>query len=87
MATNIDQLKNALSEYHEGVEQHVTALQEQFEDLQPLWQSLKQEYGGTEADELIQSWEQTAAWFEDYIQSSQRINAFLADRLSHLNNL
>jgi len=87
MAMNVNQFKADLAEYQRSLEKHVKQLEQDFEELQPLWAGLSSEYGGESAEELLAAWSQTASWFEEYMHNTRNLSRFLEDRIIYLNSL
>ncbi len=87
MALDVDQLQSGLDDYRKNLERQREQLQGRFTDLQHLFDALFASYAGQMAEEFRQHWGHTAEWFEEYLETSQRLDKFLETRTDQLRKL
>jgi uncharacterized protein YukE len=85
MATNVDKLREGLRNYNDSLDSHLEKLLLDFESLMGHYSHFRQEYEGQAAEEFKAVWEQTARWFEDYINITQSLSRTLEERIDSLN--
>jgi uncharacterized protein YukE len=85
MATNVDKLREGLRNYNDSLNNHLEKLNQDFDSLMGHYVHFRQEYEGQAAEEFKAVWEQTARWFEDYINISQSLSKTLTERIDSLN--
>lgn len=87
MALDVDKLQAGLDDYRKNLGRQREQLRGNFDDLQHLFDALFASYGGQMAEEFRQHWGNTAEWFEEYIESAQRLDTFLESRIDQLRSL
>jgi hypothetical protein len=76
-----------LIEYRNSLERHLGQLTSEYHQLEGRWRTFNSVSEGDYADQFRAGWRQTEARFKDYINQSQKIKAFLNERISALEAL
>lgn len=87
MATNVDILREGLRNYNASLNGHLEKLLLNYDSLMEQYSHFRQEYEGQAAEDFKAVWEQTARWFENYINITQSLSKTLEERIDSLNSV
>ena len=87
MALDVDQLRVGLDDYRRMLALQRERLQDEFMELQQLFDLLWAQYGGAMAEDFQHHWGVTAEWFEEYLHDAKHLDLFLAERIEALRHL
>jgi uncharacterized protein YukE len=73
-----------LEDYQKHLHQHVTQLQQEYQQLEGRWHAFRDVYAGDAADQFKPGWEQTAQGFREYLQQTKQIMSTLEERIESL---
>lgn len=86
-AVNVDVLRQRLKDYSESLGKHLVQVREEYTQLENRWRSFNSVAAGDYADQFRAGWIKTDAQFKAYIDQSQKIKAFLDERIRKLDDM
>jgi hypothetical protein len=87
MALDVDRLRAGLDDYRRMLGLQRERLQDEFTELQQLFDLLWSQYGGAMAEDFQHRWGVTAEWFEEYLHNTKHLDYFLEERIEELRHL
>jgi len=86
-ATDTRRLLAGLQEYRNSLEKHFAQLTSEYNQLEKRWRAFNAVSEGDYATQFRSGWLQTDARFKAYINQSQKIQAFLNEKINDLENV
>jgi hypothetical protein len=77
-------LLDGLKEYRHALEQHLSHLRSEYQQLDNRWRQFSVVYEGNAAEQFRNGWVRTSQRFQLYIDETQKISAMLDERISYL---
>lgn len=77
-------LLNGLEEYHRRLEQHISQMEQEYQNLDKRWQAFSAVYEGNAAEQFRAGWRKTGEGFRVYIEQGRRIMRILEGRIASL---
>ena len=85
--TNVDKLREGLTNYLEALRQHLAAVQDQSEETEASFQQLMNVQEGAAAETYQSKWQPASAWVQDYVSETTQLAALLEERIQELEQI
>lgn len=76
-----------LEEYHRELERHLSQLTAEYQQVDLTWRQFNAAAEGDYADQFRAGWVRTTQRFQEYMEQTQKMLAFLDERIEHLRYL
>ncbi|MFL5659451.1 MAG: WXG100 family type VII secretion target [Ktedonobacteraceae bacterium] len=84
MVVNSAVLLTGLEEYHRRLREHISQMEQQYQQLEKRWQAFSAVYEGNAAEQFRTGWRRTTEGFRGYVDQGHNIMKVLEERIEAL---